>query len=364
MVEEPGGGQGGGDADGVPQAAEGTAGIGSPGHPGGEPEEAGSGGGEQELRPLGEAAPGGGGGPAYPDLPYTTGFESGSLDAFWSTASSTEGRITITTANGPSAGSFHMIMDDRVNGGAYGQNEALLHLNLAGETQVTLSFQWKEFGDETHPQDGVYFSSNGGASFTKVHDLNGQSFTNNTWQAVDLDLDALSSDAGLALTGSFVVKFQQFDNYGATTDGFAFDEISVTSGGGTGNTDYASLPYSTGFETGTVDQYWELIEGVEGRIQVTTANAPSSGLFHLTMDDAVNGGSFSQNEARLKLDLGSVSQATLSFRWKHINDETHPQDGVFISSNGGTTFTKIRDLNGGSTVPNSWQTITIDLDQA
>ena len=32
----------------------------------------------------------------------------------------------------------------------------------------------------------------------------------------------------MSLTSTFVVKFQQYDNYGITSDGFAFDDISVT----------------------------------------------------------------------------------------------------------------------------------------
>ena len=139
----------------------------------------------------------------------------------------TEGRILVTTANGPFAGSRHLTMDDSLNGGAYSQNEAWLRVDLSSQSQVALSFRWKDFSDETHAQDGIYFSDNDGASFVKVHDLNGGSVANNTWQLVNLDVDQLASGAGLSLNGSFVIKFQQYDNYGIATDGMAFDEISV-----------------------------------------------------------------------------------------------------------------------------------------
>ena len=83
----------------------------------------------------------------------------------------------------------------------------------------------------------MYFSDNGGASFVKVLDLNGGSTTNNTWYNFVLDLDAEAAGAGLSLTSNFVVKFQQYDNYPVTSDGFAFDDISVTGGpGGTAPT--------------------------------------------------------------------------------------------------------------------------------
>ena len=164
--------------------------------------------------------------PATPfaTLPYATGFESGTLDQYWFTQSNnSEGRILITSANSP-IGSYHLTMDDNLNGGAYAQNEAWLRLNLAGNGNVDLTFFWKEFGDENHAQDGVYFSDNDGASFVKVYDLiNGST----TYQEIALDVDALASANGLSLTSTFVVKFQQYDNYSIATDGFAFDNVSV-----------------------------------------------------------------------------------------------------------------------------------------
>ncbi len=166
----------------------------------------------------------------YATPPYSTGFEGGAVDQFWTMYEGTEGRIQLTTANTPHGGSYHLVMDDYNNGGSYSQNEAWLQLNLAGQSQVDLAFWWKDFSDETHTQDGVYFSDNGGASFVKVLDLNGASYTNNVWREFTMDLDAAASGAGLNMTGNFVVKFQQYDNYAATTDGMAFDDISVTTG--------------------------------------------------------------------------------------------------------------------------------------
>ncbi|UCF05455.1 MAG: agmatine deiminase family protein, partial [bacterium] len=164
----------------------------------------------------------------YATLPYATGFESGGLDQYWTTVLGAEGRIQVTTANTPHSGSYHLTMDDHTSGGSYSQNEAWLRLNLAGVSEVDLEFWWKEFGDETHTEDGVYFSDNGGANFTKVQDLNGADYTNNTWYPFNLDVDALASSAGLNLTSTFVIKFQQYDNYPITSDGFAFDDINIT----------------------------------------------------------------------------------------------------------------------------------------
>ncbi len=161
----------------------------------------------------------------YASLPYSTGFEAGTFDQYWTTQSSGDGRIRLLTTNTPHSGSYHMIMDNAVSG-TYSQNEAWLHLNLAGKSDVELTFWWKEFSDEDHTQDGVFLSSNGGSSFTKVYSLIGGT---STYQQIVLDVDALAASYGLSLTSTFVIKFQQYDNYPITTDGMAFDDISVIS---------------------------------------------------------------------------------------------------------------------------------------
>ncbi len=178
----------------------------------------------------------------YATLPYSTGFESGAFDQYWFTQSSnSEGRILITTANGPHSGSYHMTMDDNYNGGLYAQNEAWLRLNLSGKSDVALSFWWKEFGDEDHTQDGVFFSDDGGSSFVKVYSLTGGS---TTYREIDLDIDQLASANGLSLTSTFVVKFQQYDNYSISTDGMAFDDISVVSNETPPVADFSANPTS------------------------------------------------------------------------------------------------------------------------
>ena len=382
----------------------------------------------------------------YATLPYSTGFENGSLDSYWATASNNNGRIQITTANTPHGGSYHMTMDCSSNG-TYSTNEAWLHLDLSGQSQVDLAFWWKDFSDETHSTDGVYFSDDGGSSFTKVQDLNGGSYTNNSWREWNLDLDDLAGSNGLSLSSTFVVKFQQYDNYQATTDGMAFDDISVTAGatpnpptaafsgtptsgsyplavqftdastneptswswsfgdGGTstaqspshtytaagtytvtltatnaggsddevkagyitvtepssGGDGYATVPYSTGFESGDLDEYWSTASNNNGRVRVLSTYTPYSGSYHLTMDCSSNG-TYSTNEAWLHLDLSGEDQVDLSFRWKEFGDETHSSDGIYFSDDDGASFVKVQDLNGGSYSNQTWQSFDLDLD--
>ena len=68
---------------------------------------------------------------------------------------------------------------------------------------------------------------------------------------------------------------------------------------------------------------------------------------------------YATNFMSMLLNLQDYTDVTLSFRHRE-NDETDSADGVFLSTDDGSTFHKIHDLAAG---PN-WQTITIDLDAA
>lgn len=172
--------------------------------------------------------------------PYSTGFESGSLDASWVTASSLATGEIFVTPTIPSAswgdavphtGTYFLGMHHpSAGGGAYNLNEAWLHLDLSGGTQYDFEFWWAEWNDETEAQDGVYLSDDGGASFTKVVDLDGAAHTDLQWYFFSYDLDSMAAANGLSLTANFVIKFQQYDNYyfAGGNDGFMFDDISIT----------------------------------------------------------------------------------------------------------------------------------------
>ena len=56
------------------------------------------------------------------------------------------------------------------------------------------------------------------------------------------------------------------------------------------------------------------------------------------------------------------SNMRLQLWWAEWNDETEVQDGIFISDNGGTTFTKIVDLDGAATTDLQWVYFDINLD--
>ncbi len=178
-------------------------------------------------------------GQTYATLPYYTGFESGSLDASW-TAVSTQSGVNIEVIQSGTltwssqtaysyAGNYFLGMDYGT-GGTYNLNRADLHLNLSSQTNVVLDFWWAEWNDETEVEDGIFVSDDDGITFTKILDLNGASYTDLTWTHFALNLDSVNSLYGLSFTSTYIVRFQQYDNYyfAGGNDGFLFDEINVT----------------------------------------------------------------------------------------------------------------------------------------
>jgi hypothetical protein len=159
----------------------------------------------------------------YASIPYSTGFESG-LDENWTMYEShRHGRCVRSSDHSPHSGSYHITMDVIENNN-YNTNEAWMHLNLSGMSDVELEFWWKETSDETHTADGVFISDDGGDSFTKIYNLSGGS---STYSKVSIDLSDEISSASLTHSSTFVVKFQQYDNYTMSTDGIAIDDINV-----------------------------------------------------------------------------------------------------------------------------------------
>ncbi|MHC4500566.1 MAG: choice-of-anchor D domain-containing protein, partial [Planctomycetota bacterium] len=159
-------------------------------------------------------------------LPYSQDFSGGQPDAAggWEYYSDNEGRIAVAP-NG------RLRMDDTLGNSTYSLNEAILHLDLAGKTNVTLTLDHWSHSDENHSLpssfvghykgDGISFSADG-VNWYRLTNLSG-SFTQQTF-----DLDAAVQLAGISYSSDFQIKFQQYDNYAVFSDGRDFDNILVT----------------------------------------------------------------------------------------------------------------------------------------
>jgi internalin A len=282
-------------------------------------------------------------------VPYSQDFSSGLPDASegWEYYSNNNGRIQIVGGR--------LRMDDSVGDGAYSLNEAILHLNLVGQTNVNLSLDHYSIYDENHTLpanftghangDGIAVSING-INWIKVSDLTGSSH-------ISLDLDLVGLFGASTDLSDVRIKFQQYDNYPSPTDdGREFDNIQVTAilSGITIQT----IPYSQDFSSTLPDASngWEYYSDNDGRIQIVGGR--------LRMDDSVGDGTYSLNEAILHVDLTGQTNVNLSLDHHSIYDENHntmpanftghyKADGIAISIDG-LNWTKIYDLAGSSSI--------------
>jgi hypothetical protein len=109
----------------------------------------------------------------------------------------------------------------------------------------------------------------------------------------------------------------------------------------------ASFPFFENWESGpTFRPMWQVIPGVEGRIQITSANAPFQGLYHVTMDDATASSQFSLNQLILHINLAGKAGVRLQYANKEFGDEDNTQDSVDVSIDGGATWRQVVPLTG------------------
>ena len=126
-------------------------------------------------------------------------------------------------------------MTDSVDGGAYTTNEMVVRVNLAGATDVHLSFDQTDLQDEEHvlpvrfqnsvPGDGVSVSSDG-VNWVKAYSWDkGQM---DTTGSVSISLtEIVRSYKELSFNDDFRIKFQQYDDYTDQYDGRIYDNIKV-----------------------------------------------------------------------------------------------------------------------------------------
>lgn len=168
-------------------------------------------------------------------FPFLETFEAGSLENYWRTYSTGEGRIQATSSNGPWAGERHLTMDSAGYSG-YALNELVLTVDLAGRQGVTLAFWQREYNDTSHSMsnvfaghhnaDGVAMSMNG-TNWVKVQGLTAAEGSSNGYRRYEVALDPIRTAHGLTYTSTFKIKFQQYDYYPIPYRGFAFDDISL-----------------------------------------------------------------------------------------------------------------------------------------
>jgi hypothetical protein len=162
------------------------------------------------------------------NAPFQDGFPSSRLGDHWTKQSSGDGVVKASASYGPHTGTYHMVMYPGPSQVGYDKNEAWLHTDVTDATQLQLSFDWKSLNTSYSIFNGVSLSDDGGASFSKVYDLN--TSKHNVYHSVSLNLTDLMGAWGLCPTRDFIIKFQQYGKFGPPlAGGLTFDNIAVES---------------------------------------------------------------------------------------------------------------------------------------
>ncbi|MDB6138581.1 MAG: hypothetical protein JWO94_1653 [Verrucomicrobiaceae bacterium] len=173
---------------------------------------------------------------------FQDGFEDPALGPSWTTGSTNNGRVSVTSANGPANGAQHLVLDDSVNDATSSVAEAVLHLNLTNKKNVVLSFNAKSLGNEPdYPPyaglsfpagyrtfDGVSISMDGGSTWRTVQSL---ATVGTAWGPFSITLDATVAAMAGSFGADFQIRFSEYDNAPVPEDGIAIDDVMVTADG-------------------------------------------------------------------------------------------------------------------------------------
>lgn len=169
---------------------------------------------------------------------FQDGFEGGAFDPNrWTARPSLEGAVggrvdVVNSTDNAHTGSFSAWIG-RATDGASTTNALDLRLDLSGRSQVELRFWMRDHFDEPQVQEGLYFSDDGGGTFTPVpvYPFALDDNENVYLYTLPIDVDALASAAGLTLSSTFVIRFQQIGSsdfsQSGDEDGFILDDVSV-----------------------------------------------------------------------------------------------------------------------------------------
>ncbi len=161
-------------------------------------------------------------------------FESGVLPSSWSTSTTDPlGRNLITGDFGTAGGNFALLQDTR-NSGVNNLSEAIWTVDLSGLQDPLLEFWHAEWNDETtalppifqnsRVGDGVSVSPNGQVWYTIMTNTDTPA---GQWNRFSINLANFASQKGFSLGSDFKIKFQQYDDGLAPTDGRGYDEIKI-----------------------------------------------------------------------------------------------------------------------------------------
>jgi hypothetical protein len=294
------------------------------------------------------------------------GFESGSQNpSLWNTHQTyppTNARIQWNYGTAHS-GSYSCAMDDYDSGGDYALNIIYTNVDFTNATDISINFWEREWQDEPNEApdawedwgnyDVVAFTNNGNIWYEifSESDLNKQTFTQFQY---DISVDP---DFSSPPNSNFAIAFQQFDNGALTSDGRAWDDISIdyTIGAGInwsywvniGNPDFSypwswnfNFPngtgyyefYSIGVKTGEDDETPPLVADARcryNRMPVIYDEIPSNGSTDVNIIPQLN----------ISISDGDADTMTINWysnssgSWKAFGSNTSVENGTYSQNN-------------------------------
>ncbi len=318
---------------------------------------------------------------------FEDSFEEGTLDPVrWTANPAADGGIVeavrqlTDVASIPRTGDYALAMGRSADGSAATINKIDLNLDLSGQEDVTMEFWLRRDYDETDEDDAIFLSVDGGSSFQKVLNLRPGDWGNLAYGQVVVDLGAAADFHGLELSGQTVVRIQQSgqdDFVGGVsynTDGFFIDDVVVK-----GAPQYASLPFEDGFEADALGASWRVADSYNSDLtapeaasqwglvmpvrRITDVQAiPRTGDYALAMGRSADGSAAGANAIDLHLNLGGQEDVTMEFWLRRDYDETDEDDAIFLSVDGGKTFTEAFALTPGARENKVYEKVILDLD--
>ncbi len=270
-------------------------------------------------------------------FPFSDGFESGSFGSGWTPGSAANGVAQILTDD-PHSGTYHAFLGQYQDDNAIASLDLLV--NLANQTDVYLDFWWRSTGDIVAgaSRSGIFISDDNGVNWKRI-----KSFSNNSHYSHDIiNLANAAANQGLNLNDHFLVRFYfERRNLGGRIGGIRLDDVRLT----TSSQVTASFPLQNGFESANFSKGFYPISTNLGVAKIRD-NSPYSGNQHVFLGQDLTGDA--RAALYLLVDLSNPAQDVyLDFWWRTTGSLAIGSggSGVYISSDNGTNWKKIRNFS-------------------
>ncbi|MCX7626325.1 MAG: hypothetical protein N2Z21_08970 [Candidatus Sumerlaeaceae bacterium] len=156
---------------------------------------------------------------------FTDSFNSTTLGPAWSASGTNQWRVRTSTTYRNGTSGYGVTLDDSVGDNVYSTSRLDLKMNLATYSNVVLTFRFRNVGEENDSSDGLFLSTDNGATFSKIWSFPAIS---STFSLYTVNVSSAAASIGKALGPNCIIRWQQYDNYPLSSDGVALDDVTIT----------------------------------------------------------------------------------------------------------------------------------------